>query len=509
MPGSQPALFELRAGPFVRGELRVLELSGREALSKLFSFEIMFDSDVPAWELEAGLLGQPATLVMQAPRNPPRVLFGTAAWVRVENAWKDDHAARRYTLRLVPTMWKLGKRVNTRIFQDQSAADVITTVMVESGLAVRFDLSTQLPVRDYCVQYEESDLAFITRLLAEAGCYFYFEPPVGILEQLGLGAEGAVATAVAGAVSSMSSVAGADVGTVAGVLGFVDTLVVSDRASFYPAIAGALEDQVIGRVAGAVGNPVVSNLAATAPTLVHRDPEGMVIDGERTVTRFALRRSLRSSAVMLRDYLYERPLFDATGVADPSDIAAAASKLGAAALNDVGAALRGGASGSVGAAAFDLLATMPADFKAREVYRHQSDFSEPDAQKPNAQRQLEQHRQRALQAEGKSFCRRLSSGHKFTLAEHEEARLNRVWVVTGVKHRGITIEWARLTGRGDERLWQYQNTFTCAPAELTIRPKRPPRRLMQVADTAVVVGPDGQEVYTDAMGRIKVQFHWN
>src|SRR6185295_17888515 len=82
-------------------------------------------------------------------------------------------------------------------------------------------------------------------------------------------------------------------------------------------------------------------------------------------------------------------------------------------------------------------------------------------------------------------------------------------VVTGVRHHGITVEFAHEAGVDDEPVVQYQNFFTCAPAELTIRPRRPPPRAVQVADTAVVVGPEGQEVYTDAVGRIKVQFHWD
>ena len=113
--GAEPALFELRAGPFVQGELRVLEFKGREALSKLFSFEVLFASDAPGLELEAGLLGQSATLVMQAPGFPPRVVHGIGAWLRAENAWRGENATRRHTLRLVPSMWKLGKRVNTQI----------------------------------------------------------------------------------------------------------------------------------------------------------------------------------------------------------------------------------------------------------------------------------------------------------------------------------------------------------------------------------------------------------
>src|SRR4051812_44529800 len=101
---ANPALFELRAGPFLQGELRVLKFKGREALSKPFSFEILFYSDLPPWELEAGLVGQSATLVMQAPPHLPRVVHGITAWLRAENAWKDESTPRKYTLRLVASV---------------------------------------------------------------------------------------------------------------------------------------------------------------------------------------------------------------------------------------------------------------------------------------------------------------------------------------------------------------------------------------------------------------------
>ena len=80
---------------------------------------------------------------------------------------------------------------------------------------------------------------------------------------------------------------------------------VSDQASFYPAIPSAAGDEIIERAAGAIGNAVVSNLAAAAPTLVHRDNQGNhMLQSEGVVTRIALRRALRTNAVMLRDYLY-------------------------------------------------------------------------------------------------------------------------------------------------------------------------------------------------------------
>ena len=387
----------------------MLKFRGREAISKPFSFEILFDSDVPPPELEAGLIGQSTTLVMNLPGKSARLVHGIAAWVRVENAFKNDDLRRRYTLKLVPSVWKLGKRVNTRIFQDLPISDVITTVMTEAGLSVRFDLTTPLPPRNYCVQYKESDFDFIRRLLAEAGCYFYFEPPASLLEQIGGGAAGAAVLAAARlSLASVAGSVGGAVGAAAGVAGIVETLVVSDDARFYPAIPTSGGAEIVERVAGAVGNAVVSSLAGAPPTLIHRDPQGNVYDPDRTVHRIGLRRALRTNAVMLRDYIYQRPLFEARDTAGALSLEAAASALGTAALNDAGAALRGGGIGSTAAAAMDLLTGLPVEAQEREVYRHEADFRESDAISPHARVQLEQHRRRVIQAEGQSYCKRLS-----------------------------------------------------------------------------------------------------
>jgi type VI secretion system secreted protein VgrG len=56
----------------------------------------------------------------------------------------------------------------------------------------------------------------------------------------------------------------------------------------------------------------------------------------------------------------------------------------------------------------------------------------------------------------------------------------------------------------------YKNGFTCFPSALPFRPKRlTAKPLVQGSQTAVVVGPKGEEIFTDKYGRVKVQFHWD
>ncbi|MCI0460379.1 MAG: type VI secretion system tip protein VgrG [Gemmataceae bacterium] len=110
-----------------------------------------------------------------------------------------------------------------------------------------------------------------------------------------------------------------------------------------------------------------------------------------------------------------------------------------------------------------------------------------------------------VNAEGTSST--FSPGGKFTLDKHEcTPEQGKEYVVTSVRHS------ARTTGyiAGDSEGEDYRNVFTCVPSAVTFRPARTtPRPVVQGPQTAAVVGPKGEEIYTDKYGRVKVQFHWD
>ena len=63
---------------------------------------------------------------------------------------------------------------------------------------------------------------------------------------------------------------------------------------------------------------------------------------------------------------------------------------------------------------------------------------------------------------------------------------------------------------GEYALHSYHNNFTCIPEKVVYRPERvTPKPLIRGPQTAVVVGPAGEEIYPDEYGRVKVQFHWD
>lgn len=106
--------------------------------------------------------------------------------------------------------------------------------------------------------------------------------------------------------------------------------------------------------------------------------------------------------------------------------------------------------------------------------------------------------------QGASTCRQMVSGHKFTLERHFNA--DGAYVVTSVSHSAV-LDAYRAESSGD---FQYTNQFTCVPLALPYRPARlTPKPVVQGTQTAVVVGPPGEEIWPDKYGRVKVQFHWD
>ena len=110
---------------------------------------------------------------------------------------------------------------------------------------------------------------------------------------------------------------------------------------------------------------------------------------------------------------------------------------------------------------------------------------------------------------GSGGCRHFCSGFKFNLKDHYRSDLNQTYLLTSV-HHVVTQGGDYGGGTGDEGDPTYQNNFECIPFSVPYRsPRLTPRPFVQGCQTAVVVGPAGQEIYTDKHGRVKVQFHWD
>jgi type VI secretion system secreted protein VgrG len=118
---------------------------------------------------------------------------------------------------------------------------------------------------------------------------------------------------------------------------------------------------------------------------------------------------------------------------------------------------------------------------------------------------MEQEQAASLEIRGAGDCGQFTAGHKFTLQRHFDA--DGQYLLTRVEHD------ARMGGnyRSDNALpFSYENRFTCIPANLRYRaPGVTPKPVIAGMQTATVVGPQGQEIFCDKYGRVKVQFHWD
>ncbi len=115
---------------------------------------------------------------------------------------------------------------------------------------------------------------------------------------------------------------------------------------------------------------------------------------------------------------------------------------------------------------------------------------------------------------GTSNCRHFTSGHKFTVETlptdlvAAPIKIDGDYVITEVTHTARIGDNLR-TGAGGVP-FTYSNTFRALPRGVTFRPEEvTPKPVVPGCQTAVVVGPSGDEIFTDKFGRVKVQFHWD
>jgi type VI secretion system secreted protein VgrG len=390
--------FHLEAGAYGRDALRVREFRGTEQVSEPYSFHIRVEApqaDVATFQRT--ILGAAARLTFATSDGDVRRVHGVVRKVEATRVSGGDDV----TLWLAPRLWTLKRRVNTRIFQDKTVADIVAAVLDEAGVDHEAKLANAHAPRPYCVQYQESDLAFVERILAEEGIFYFFEdPPAG---------------------SPLSR---------------QERVVLADSAS-YAAIPGGEE-------------------------LPFRPEAGMHAP-EDHIERFALRSDLRSNSVLARHFEFTNPSLNPSSKERHAE----------------------------------------ADGPQLGVYTYHFDTIEKQRAVAVAGTQLEQARARQQVGSGATSCRRLVPGMKFRQVEHPVAELNRDYVVLCSEHEGFGPRGA------SEEMPTYRNTFSCLPSDTPARPRRKRRKLKQVMETAVVVGPEGEEIFTDEHGRIKVQFHWD
>lgn len=216
-----------------------------------------------------------------------------------------------------------------------------------------------------------------------------------------------------------------------------------------------------------IGNdkPFHPTIPGGSPKLSYHPPEPTMPDTEHIFSLF-YREGIRSGTVTLNDFNFEKPTLD-----------------------------------------------FKSSKKAKknpdlEIYDYPGLYEVPQVGKSLADIRLQEAQSKRQTVQGGSDCIRFTSGYHFVLEDHYRKSLNQKYVLTRLTHFGEKHQ--DLESGSINRRIHYSNAFSCIPHSTSYRPARvTPKPQISGSQTAIVVGPSGEEIYTDKYGRVKVQFHWD
>lgn len=538
-----------------------------ERVNDLYRIDLVADVEhVRESSLRSTALGRAIHIELQRGGAAPRRFHGIIASASLLT-FRDGHASYHFVV--VPKLWLAQKSVDSRVFSDLTVQEIVTTVLNDSGVVHAWSLTGRYERREYVVQYEESDYVFLRRLLAEVGIFFsFYHPPdvASLRERLAMSSASTLGNEVVGVAQqgfSDESLRGAgervlgQAGTIlqiAEVSAVGELLVLADSAATYARLDDTAELVFDASIEGGAMSrdeshiphfAVKSAVEPTRATVREYDheraqfrPHGTVLAtlpaGYRGALADGMSALTDAGTGLLNDGLGE--LEGAAGLAGPlaqaTDIPLAnpASALGQAnenrshgvitathAVMAPEVAIARSAVAVAGALGEELLASTPLSGAAGAVagglqsaisgaeavlehYEHHGEYEEPEASFALARMRVEQLRTHHIECHGESHCRTLMAGLRFDLSGHDLAHLNRGYAVVHVVHEVF----------GDHDAGPvYQNEFACIPSNVPARPHPPHRHYHQNMETGVVVGVEGQEITTDHLGKVKVQFHWD
>lgn len=377
------------------------KLSGHEAMSELFELSLtLLGSD--ARLDRSKLLGQPVTVTIPTQNAlSSRYFNGKITRVAVSAVELSGIRYAAYQLMVEPDLWPMKRDRNLRIFQGQTVPQIINTLLSEYQVNVEDKLNGSYRVWDYCVQYQESSFAFISRLMELEGIAYHFRHEAG-----------------------------------------KHTMVLTDSATQHQPVSGY-------------------------ETIPYHQTASGGITTEEGIGQWALEDSVTPGIYSLNDYDFRKPnawLFQARqNPASPSP-------------------------GSI-----DVY-----DWPGRFVDHGHGEFYARIRQ----ERWQVEHQQ--IQASATAVG--IAPGATFTLTNAPFFSDNGEYLTTAADY---LFEENSYASGGNSDI-SHQIHFRVIPSSVVYRPA-------QVTDwprtygpqTAKVVGPEGESIWTDRYGRIKVKFHWD
>jgi type VI secretion system secreted protein VgrG len=361
---------------------RVASVRGTERVHDGFEFRVLAEPVVDDVVIEdvdiETVVTKSARLSWTLDDHTERTVAGIVEEIR--------QTVRHFELVIVPRVRQLADAVDHRVFVDTDALTIATTVLSEHGVDIVPRVARALPKRSQCVQAFESDLAFVSRILAEEGVTWFVSPAAP------------------------------------------DGLVATDRNTGF--------DRVDTEV------PVV-------------DQAGMIAG--RSAFRLRLERRVVTDKAALGDYNFEAP--------------------------DLHLAAESGVRPDL------------------EAYEFPGGFRDNALGRTLAEIRLEERRVGAVVLRGQTNARDLSAGCIVTLRS-VLADVDGEWLVTEVTHEGSNRE-------PEDDGHPYLAHFVAVPASTPYRPARSPAPRMRGVQHATTTGPQGQEIHTEAHGRVKALLRWD
>ncbi|OUS13023.1 hypothetical protein A9Q89_04430 [Gammaproteobacteria bacterium 53_120_T64] len=156
--------------PAGKDVFRLVELRGQESISALYQFELELVSEDHEITPET-LLGKVVSASIHYHTEHTRYIHGHVSQFQA-GAVLDG--LRSYSLIVVPGAWFMSLNEKSAIYTEQTSADIIWGLQGEYEGAFSYQHAQPGDIRSYCIQYQESDFEFFSRLLAEEGLSYYF-----------------------------------------------------------------------------------------------------------------------------------------------------------------------------------------------------------------------------------------------------------------------------------------------------------------------------------------------
>ena len=158
--------------PLGKDKLLLESFTGEETLGGLFSFRLECLS-VDEQLSDKQLVGKEVSFRVDDASGSPRWFTG---WVS-RFAWVGrDDVLTRWLVEVVPGLWFATLTSDCKIFQKKSVPDIVSAVLGDvSEVTLSKKIQGSHPPREYCVQYRETDFAFVSRLMEHEGIGYHFE----------------------------------------------------------------------------------------------------------------------------------------------------------------------------------------------------------------------------------------------------------------------------------------------------------------------------------------------